>query len=146
MVLSVGEDLFSVLVVVGLAAVFIAALAHSYHVYAERRNAFEDFGLALDIAERVKNQLLTGQNDPPALLELSHERLENYSRLLALQGVNLRVEVRALDGELLFAHGPEFNPLEQYFSPPVGVSLPVAVVQNQGSARGCELSVQVWRG
>ncbi|HID60787.1 MAG TPA: hypothetical protein EYP46_02875 [Hadesarchaea archaeon] len=142
---SVGEDLFSVLVVTGLVIVFVAALTHSYHVYAERRNASEDFDLALDIAKRLRDQILVGQNDQIGLLELSHERLEDYSRILALQGINLRVEVRTLEGESLFVRGPDLNPFEHYFSPPVGVGLPAAV-QNQGLAVLCELSVQVWRG
>lgn len=142
---SIGEDLFSVLVVVGLVVVFATALAHSYHVYAERRNASEDFDLALDTAERLINQVLVKENSQLELLELSSERLENYSRILAMQGISLRVEVLALEGEILFAHGPEPDPLGQYFSPPVGVSLPVAVAQGLGSARMCELSVRVWR-
>ena len=144
MVFSVGEDLFSVLVAVGLVAVFVTALAHSYHLYAERRNASEDFDLALDIAEQLRNQVLVGENGQLGLLELSHERLENYSQILAMQGINLRVEVGALGGELLFVHGPEPNPLEQYFSPQVGVSFPVVVAENLGSANTCELSVEVW--
>ncbi len=143
---SVGEDLFSVLVVTGLVVVFVAALTHSYHVYVERRNASEDFDLALDIAERLRDQVLMGQGDQLGLLELSHERLENYSRILVLQGINLRVEVRTLEGELLFAHGSEPNALEGYFSPPVGVALPVIVAQDQSSAAPCALSVRVWRG
>lgn len=142
---SVGEDLFSVLVGVGLVAVFVAALAHSYHIYVERRNASEDFGLALHIAERLRNQVLVGQGGQLGLLEPSHERLENYSQILALQGINLRVEIRTPEGELLFAHGPEPNPLEGYFSPPVGVGLPAAIAQDQSSAVPCELSVQVSR-
>lgn len=146
MVLSVGENLLSTLAVVGLVAVFIAALAHSYHVYAERKNAYDDFNLALDIAERIKTQVLAAQCGQPGLLELSHDRLENYSQLLARQGISTRVEVRSLDGKLLFSHGAEPDPLEQYFSPPVGVSLPIAAVESQGSAKVCELSVQVWRG
>lgn len=144
MVFSVGEDLFSVLVAVGLVAVFVTALAHSYHLYAERRNASEDFDLALDIAEQLRDQVLVGENGQLGLLELSHERLENYSQISAMQGINLRVEVDTIGGELFFTHGPEPNPLEQYFSPPVGVSFPVAVAQGFGSARPCELSVEVW--
>jgi hypothetical protein len=145
MVFSVGEDLFLVLVAVGLVAVFVTALAHSYHSYAERRNASEDFDLALDIAEQLRGQVLVGENGQLGLLELSHERLENYSQILAMQGINLRVEVGTFEGELLFAHGPESNPLEQYFSPPVGVSFPVVVAENLGSANTCEFSVEVWR-
>lgn len=140
MVLSVGENLLSTLAVVGLVAVFMAALAHSYQVYAERTNAYEDFNLALNIAERIKNQVLASQGGRPGLLELSSERVESYSQLLATQGTSMRVEVRSLDGGLLFSHGPEPN------SSPVGVSLPVAVVKNQWSAEPCELFVRVWRG
>jgi len=145
MVFSVGEDIFSVLVAVGLFAVFVTALAHSYHLYAERRNASEDFDLALDIAEQLRGQVLMGENGQLGLLELSHERLENYSQILAMQGINLRVEVGTFEGEILFVYGQEPNPLGQYFSPPVGVSFPVVVAENLGSANTCELSVEVWR-
>lgn len=142
MVFSVGEDLFSVMVIVGLVVVFVIALAHSYHVYAERRNACEDFDLALDVAERIKYQVLAEENGQLGQPELSRERLENYSRILAIQGVSLRVEVKSLDGEIIFAHGPEPNVLGQYFSPPVGVCLPAV----QSPVGMCELSVWIWRG
>lgn len=142
MMFSVGEDLFSVLVMVSLAVVFISALIHSYHVYAERQNLSEDFDLALDTAERIRHHVLARQTGS---LELSHERLGDYSNLLNSQGVNLRVEIRSLDGELLFAHGPEPNPLEQYLSPPATSSLPVSVAMDRRSASACELSVEVWR-
>ena len=142
---SVGEDVFSVLAVVGLVATFAAALVHFYHVYAERRSASEDFNLALDIAERLRDQVLIKEKGQLGLLGLSHERIENYSRTLAVQGINLRVEVGALEGGLLFAHGPEPDPRWQCFSQPVEVSLPVTVDQDLGSARMCELSVKVWR-
>lgn len=138
---SVGEDLFSVLVVVSLTAVFVSAMVHSYHTYAERRNLSDGFDLALDVADRIKSQVLAGQ---AGSLELSHERVEDYSRLLASQGVNMRVEVRGMEGELLFAHGSEMNPIERYASPPASSSLPVAVVIDQDSAIVCELSVEIW--
>jgi hypothetical protein len=89
--------------------------------------------------------VLIKENSPPGVLELSHEKVENYSKILAMQGINLHVKVVGLGGEILFTHGPEPSLLEQYFSPPAGVSLPVAVVQGIGSARMCELSVRVWR-
>ncbi len=139
MVFSVGEDLFSVLAIVGLVVVFVVALAHSYHVYAERRNAYEDFDLALDVAERIRYQVLAEKNGQ---LELSRERLENYSKVLATQGVSMRVEVRSLDGGLVFANGPEPDLLGRYFSPPVSVCLPAV----QSAVGTCELSVQIWRG
>lgn len=140
--LSVGEDLFATLAVVGLFCLFIAALVHSYHLYAERRNTYESFDQALDIAEDIKNRVLTAS---PGSIDLTIDKLEDYSKLLAREGIELRVEVRTLGGEVLLAYGPEQNSLEGYFSPPCSVSLPVAVAQGQGSAQLCELVVWVGR-
>lgn len=140
--LSVGEDLFATLAVVGLLCLFIAALVHSYHLYAERRNAYESFNQALGIAEDIKNRVLTAS---PGSIDLTMDKLENYSKLLAREGIELRVEVRTLGGEVLLAYGPEQNPLEGYFSPHCSVSLPVAVARDQGSAQLCELVVWVGR-
>ncbi len=145
MALHVGEDLFSTVVAMSLLFVFIAALAHTYHLYSERRNAFEDFDLALDVAGRLRDDVLSASGDRLGLTGLSRDRLENYSGLLAIQGIKLRVEFKSLDGETIFCNGPEPGALNQYFSPPAGVSVPVAVAFENGSARLCELTVQVWR-
>lgn len=139
--LSVGEDLFATLTIVGLLCLFIAALMHSYHLYAERKNAYESFDQALNIAEDIKNRVLTAS---PGSIDLTTNKLEDYSKLLAREGIELRVEVRTLGGEVLLAYGPEQNPLEGYFSPPCSVSLPVAVTRDQRSAQLCELVV--WMG
>jgi hypothetical protein len=138
--LSVGEDLFAVLAVVGLLCLFIAALVYFYHIYAERRNAHESFDQALDIAEDIKNRVLAVS---PGSIDLSIDKLEDYSKLLAREGVKLRVEIRTLEGEVLLAYGPEQNPIEEYFSPLSSASLAVAVARGQGSARLCELIVWV---
>ena len=140
--LSVGEDLFATLTVVGLLCLFIAALVHSYHLYAERRNAYESFDQALDIAEDIKNRVLTAS---PGSIDLTMGKLEDYSKSLAREGIELRVEVRTLGGEVLLMYSPEQNPLDGYFSPPCSVSLPVAVARGQGSAQLCELVVWVGR-
>ena len=138
--LSVGEDLFAALAVVGLLVLFIAALAHSYHLYVERRNAYESFDLALDIAEDIKSRVLAAS---PGSIDLTIDKLEDYSKLLAREGIELRVEVRTLGGEVLLVYGPEQNQLGGYFSPPSSMSLPVAVARDQGSAQLCELVVWV---
>ena len=138
--LSVGEDLFATLAVVGLFVLFITALAHSYHLFTERRNAYESFDLALNIAEDIKNCVLAAS---PGLIDLTTDKLENYSKLLVREGIELRVEVRTLGGEALLACGPEQNQLGGYFSPPCSISLPVAVTRGQGSAQLCELVVWV---
>lgn len=138
--LSVGEDLFATLAVVGLLCLFIAALAHSYHLYAERRNAYESFDLVLDIAEDIKNRVLAAS---PGSIDLTLNKLEDYSKLLAREGIELRVEVRTLEGEVLLACGLEQKQLGGYFSPPCSVSLPVAVTRSQGLAQLCELVVWV---
>ncbi|MDH5443737.1 MAG: hypothetical protein ACETWO_05745 [Candidatus Hadarchaeaceae archaeon] len=138
--LSVGEDLFATLAVVGLFVLFITALAHSYQLFTERRKAYESFDLTLDIAEDIKNCVLA---DSSGLIDLTTDKLENHSKLLAREGIELRVEVRTLGGEVLLAHGPEQNQLGGYFSPPCSISLPVAVTRGQGSAQLCELVVWV---
>lgn len=135
--------MFATLAVVGLLALFITALAHSYHTYAERKNAYESFDLALSTAEKIKNRVLAAS---PGSIEWAADKLEDYSGLLAQQGVELRVEIRSLRGEVLHVHGPEQNSLEGYFSPPASASLPVAVVRGQGSVQLCELIVRVWSG
>lgn len=140
--LSVGEDLFATLTVVGLLCLFIAALVHSYHLYAERRNAYESFDHALDIAEDIKNRVLTAS---PGSIDLTMGKLEDFTKSLAREGIELRVEVRTLGSEVLLMYGPEQNPLDGYFSPPCSVSLPVAVARGQGSAQLCELVVWVGR-
>lgn len=138
--LSVGEDLFATLAVVSLLVLFIAALAHSYHLYEERRNAYESFDLALNIAEYIKNCVLATS---PGSIDLTTDKLENYSKLLVREGIELRVEVRTLRGEVLLIYGPEQNQLRGYFSLPCSISLPVAVTRGQGSAQLCELVVWV---
>jgi len=144
MVFNVGEDLLSTVLAVSLLAIFMAALVHSYHIYAERRNAFDDFNLAIDVAEQLQERVLVSPGNR-GLLEPSGEKLENYSKILALQDVNLRVEIRSMTGEVVLCGGKEPSPIQGYFSPPAGVSLPVAVKCGTGSARPCELSVRVWR-
>ena len=141
--LSVGEDLFATLAVVGLLCLFIAALVHSYHLYAEKRNAYESFNQALNIADDIKNRVLTAS---PGSIDLTVNKLEDYSKLLAREGIELRVEVRTLGGEVLLAQGHEQIHLDGYFSPPCSVSLPVAVARSQGSSQLCELIVWVWKG
>lgn len=140
--LSVGEDLFATLTVVGLLVIFITALAHSYHVYAERKSAYESFDLALNTAEEIKNRVLGAS---PGSIEWTADKLEDYSGLLAQQGIGLRVEIKSLRGEVLHAHGPEQNSPRGYLSPPASASLPVAVVRGQGSVQLCELIVEAWR-
>jgi hypothetical protein len=140
---SVGEDLFTTLAVVGLLALFITALAHSYQIYAERKSAYESFDLALSTAEEIKNRVLAVS---PGLIEWATDKLEDYSGLLSQQGIELRVEVRSLGGEVLHAYGSEQSPLDGYFSPSASASLPVAVVRSRGSVQLCELIVRVRRG
>ncbi len=148
--LSVGEDLFVTLAVVGLIAVFVVALGYAYHVYAERKAAYEDFGLTLSIANRLKNDVLA-RHDNNVYLGLINPKtfekgLPEYSSLLTKQGIRMRAEVRSLDGELILEYGPQRNPLSEYVSPSCSVSLPVAVGQTSSASRRLgELVVRVWR-
>lgn len=137
MQLSVGEDLLATLTVVGLLGLFIAALAHSHQIHAERKKAREDFELALSTAEEIKNRVLAAS---PGSIRLEKERLESYSKQLAMCGIEVRVEVRNLNGDVLLTLGPDRSPPEA-----VSVSLPVAVYRGQGSGELCELIVRIRR-
>jgi len=145
--LSVGEDLFVTISVVGLIVLFSVTLAHSYHNYAERRSTYESLSTALDIAGQLKNDVLAKTSDfvtsglisaaPPTVLE-------NYFNLLRSRGIELRVEVRELNGELVWSYGDEPDFLIQYFSPPCSVGFPVAINQSSSSRPLGELIVKVW--
>lgn len=147
--LSVGEDLFAALTAVGLVLLFAAALAYSYHAYAERRNFHEGLDLALDIADQLKNNVLAKHDNIfcPGLInpKTFEVELPGYGRLLTKQGISLRVEVRGLDGKLMLAYGSEPNWLGGYFSPPCSVALPVAIAQAPPFRPLGELIVRVWR-
>ncbi len=147
--LSVGEDLFATIIVVGLIVLLVAVLAHSYHTYAERKNMHESFDLALDIANQLRNDVLTKQDNRtcPGLINprTSEQEFQIYYQSLARQGIGLRVEVRTLDGELVLAYGPKTNEFSQYFSPPCSVSLPAVIAQTPASRPIGELVVMVWR-
>jgi hypothetical protein len=146
--LSVGEDLFTTISVVGLIVLFSVMLVHSYHNYAERRNTYESLSTALDIAGQLKNDVLakTGDFVTSGLISAAPPTgLENYFNLLRSQSIELCVEVRKLDGELLWSYGDESDSLTQYFSPPCSVSFPVAVNQSSSSRPLGELIVKIWR-
>jgi hypothetical protein len=145
--LSVGEDLFVTISVVGLIVLFSVTLAHSYHNYAERKNTYESLSTALDIAGQLKNEVLakTGDFATSGLISAAPPTgLDNYLNLLRSQDIELRVEVRELNGELVWSYGDEPDPLIQYFSPPCSVSFPVAINQSSSSRPLGELIVKVW--
>lgn len=147
--LSVGEDLFATFAAAALLAFFAVSLAHSYNFYAQRKGEAEHLDLALDVAERLRNDVLAKHEGGvyPGLInpEAFDGELESYGELLARQGVDLRVEVRALDGALLLEYGRKPGPIEGLFSPPVSVALPVAVARTEASRELAELVVQIWR-
>jgi hypothetical protein len=135
---------------VGLIALFVAALVHAYHIYAERRASHEDFELALGITNRLKSDVLArhGNNVYPGLInpEAFETELPGYRRLLATQGIEMRVEVRLLDGKLILASGPRRDPIREYLSPSCSVSLPIAFGRTSSESRQLgELTVWIWR-
>ncbi len=141
MALHVAEDLFSTMIVVLILAAFMAALFNSYDNYSKRLNACDDFDLALDVAGQLRDRVLVTQGGESGLLGLSHERLENYSKSRAVQGVKIRVEVKSIDGRIIFSHGPLMDAPQS-----ASASIPAAVACGRGSAMLCELSVRIWRG
>lgn len=137
MMFSVGEDLFSVMVVVGLVIGFTCTLAHCYHLYMERKNLREDFGLALEVAGRVRTSLAGAEIQEGLIYpEKLSEKLEEYSKILEAEGTYLRVELRGPDGGLLAEYGEEPGRLAGYFSPPCSISLPVVVARSSGREVG----------
>jgi len=146
--LSVGEDLFSALAIIGLMTLFVVALAHSYHIYAKRKGVSESLNLALDILDQLRNEVLV-RYDNNAFAGLinpeAFQELQDYCQISEKQGIGLRVEVRTLEGKLVLACGPEPNSIRRYFSPPCSVSLPVAIALSPSSRQLGELVVHVWR-
>jgi len=146
---QLGEDLFATVIVVGLTTLLIIALAHSYHNFAERKNIYESFDLALDVAGQLRDDVLARYDNGvfPGLINpmTSELELQSYSQLLSRQGIGLSIEVRGTDGKIFLDYGPEPNMINQYFSPQCSVSLPVAISQTQASKSLGELIVTVWR-
>jgi len=122
-------------------------LVHSYHNYAERKNTYESLSTALDIVGQLKSDVLVKTSDSATYGLISAAPptgLENHFNLLESQGIELRVEVRKLDGELVWSYGDEPDPILQYFSPPCSVSFPVAINQSSSSRPLGELIVKIW--
>jgi len=147
--LSSAEDLPSILIVVCLVLAFTTALAHSYHTFAERKNISEDFSAALDIVSRLTGEVLVKyeNNTYPGLLNPRsfENELGDYYKFLLMQGVNLSVEVRSLDGKTILSYGERPGLIRQYLSPPCSVSLPIVVAEAPASKVLGELVVWVWR-
>lgn len=141
--LSVGEDLFSTLVAVGLISLFVLALAHVCRAHEARGDSQEGFELALSVAEQLKNHVPHEPESGPRLgliVRTDFERaLPSFSELLAERGVGVRVEIRSLEWQQLFAHGPE--PATRSSS----VSLPVAFVHAGDERKLSWLVVWAWR-
>ncbi|MEW6222684.1 MAG: hypothetical protein AB1476_05200 [Candidatus Hadarchaeota archaeon] len=133
MALTIGEDVFSALVVSLLLSIFIISLIHTWCAQGERLKSIEEFTSAVRVAEQLRDQVLAGSF--PGLLEPSSGRLDNFARSRQL---NLYVKVRDLSGTTIFSYGqaPEH---------PTTVSLPAALAMGDGSAKPCELLVGVWR-
>jgi hypothetical protein len=145
---SISEDLFAVIAVISLTSLLVAAFAHYYHEYAERKSIQDCLDLALDIAERLRNDLLAKRNGNvlPGLIDPNaFEGLQSRLQLFAGGGGKLYIEVRTLEGKLILSYGSEPNPLSRYFSPPCSVSLPIAIAQTPASRPLGELIVRIWR-
>jgi hypothetical protein len=132
---SVGGNLLSAAFVVVIFSIFVIALIQTYHIYTERRDAFQHFSLALEMAEQLRDRVLT-EGAPTSL----RNWLDIRDKALTWEGLKFRVEIRDPRGRLLFSHGQEPN-----FSPPVGVALPIVFYQNGDFGEPCEVLVRAWR-
>lgn len=144
MTLHVGEDLLSTLAAVLLLSLLLAAVVDYYQSYLKRQQDFEDFNLALNTAETLISGALAPPDKSPGLAAISPERLENFSRILFSRGVGAKVEIRTLSDELLYVQ-EQGVPWEDSFYLSSSVSLPLALLDENGSVRLCELIVKIWR-
>jgi len=126
---AIGEDLISAFIVALLISFSVIFLIQTQHAQVERLQTLKDFDSSVEIAERLRDQVLA--NGTPGLLELSSGGIDNFGK------TGLYVEVRSLRGDVLFSCGQKPDHA-------LGVSLPVAISRWAGSAEPCELVV--WTG
>lgn len=143
MQLSIGEDIFSTLIAVTLVSLFVIILGHFYRGLEESLSRQEDFELALEVIERIKNDILSSDRKGQCYGLISRAAFEHelpkFSELLLKRGIRLRVEIRALDGELLLHYGGEPEGSQ------CSVCLPVTLERTAGKGELSELIVWVWR-
>lgn len=142
MLFHVGEDLLSTMLVVMLLGVFMSAVVHSYDLNIGRQRTSEEFRRALLMAERLRDGVLTLHGSGPP--EAFTGALENYLRQVISRSQNFQIRIRTTDEDLLLLMGPDGNQLSGYASTNGAASLPVPIPCGDGSAKLCELSVQVW--
>jgi len=144
----VGEDIFAALLAVSMLMLFILALARSYGAFSEQRRAQVGLGLALDIADQLRNNILAkhGGLAHPGLInpDAFENELPKYADLLNAEGIGLHVEVRSLDDELILEYGPEKDQLGKFTFPSFSVRIPVSVHRAQSSKLLGMLIVRVW--
>jgi hypothetical protein len=137
---SVGGNLLSAALVVVIFSIFVIALIQTHHIYTERCDRFQHFNFALEMAEQLRDRVL---------VEGASTSLKNWldvrDKALAREGLKFRVEIRDLQGKLLFKYGQEPDFFTSHFSPPVGASLPIVFYQNESFGEPCEAVVRVWR-
>lgn len=107
--ITVGEDIFGVLMVVGLISTFIVALTQFYSAHMELSGLQKGSRLVLSISDQLRNEVLSRSEEGhrPGIIETTafEEDLPNFTKFLEREGLELSVEFVTLNGETLLHHG-----------------------------------------
>ncbi len=133
MTFTIGSNVLSAAMVVVVFSIFAVAIAQTYRNYANACDSSELFGMTLELAEQTRDHIL--ENMSP-LDEFVGEKRE----ILNKSGSDFKLEIRDFHGKTVFSHGQNPDPVTEYFSPRVGVYLPVSF-----NSEPCELSISLWR-
>ncbi|KXB02407.1 hypothetical protein AKJ45_02020 [candidate division MSBL1 archaeon SCGC-AAA261F19] len=140
--ITVGEDIFSTLIAVGLISTFVLVLSQSYSFQKEREELQEDLSLTLVISDHLKNEMLcrSGSGVHPGVIcrPAFQENLPRFCKLLARKGLGLRVEILTLNREPLLLYGVEPRDFAR------SISIPV-VFQDETRRRPARMNVWTWK-
>lgn len=138
--MTLGEDIFTVLIAVGLISTFIVALAQFYCAKVELINIQNESRLALSTSDQLRNRVLSWDEGGPHPGVISsarfNEDLPKFSKILKREGLGLGVKLLALSGETLLLYGEPAN-----FSRTL--SFPV-ILQTKFRKRSCRMVVWLW--
>ncbi len=102
--MTVGEDLFGVVIAVGLISMFVVVWCNSFIAYRERHSALEESRILLSVSDYLVNGALPGVSPEPGLVHevMLERRSANFTENLASSGLSVQTLIATLEGETLF--------------------------------------------
>lgn len=138
--MTLGEDIFTILVAVGLISTFIVALVQFYRASLELSDLQKESRSVLSISDQLRNQFFSHDKGGPhpGVISLAafNEGLPRFSKFLEREGLGLSVKLEALNGETLLHHGEPAN-----FSR--SLSFPV-ILQKRFQKGSCRMIIWLW--